>query len=146
MSRGSRSGCSKSIYGAPPCRPREIVVEEAHEIGVSDGVGGGDTADSIRARLNLSKLFADYAKLVDVTAKIINKFFPAITLNSNVIADMGAKMQLSPSLFTRLVWAQRNKGTKYDATSRLHLTQLKDIYLEYDMDWTKDPVLSTVVW
>ena len=142
MSRGSRSGCAKSIYGAPPCRPREIVVEEVVEVGGE--VGGGGVG--IRAMLDLSKLFADYAKLVDITAKIINKFFPAITLNSNVVADMGAKMQLSPSLFTRLAWAQRNKGTKYDTTSRLHLTQLKDIYLEYDMDWTKDPVLSTVDW
>jgi len=94
---------------------------------------------------SLHQLLANYMDLIDITATIIRKFFPATLVGSGIIADMNAKVELSPSLFVRLVWAQRNDKKKFES-SMLQLGQLKDIYLEYELDWTLDPVLKKVVW
>lgn len=126
---------AKSIYGSPSFTNtvyKEIHtrVQESSEIDPSD----------------FTNLLQGYIGLVEITAKLIKQFFPAAIVSSTVIADMGAKLTLSPSLFTRLLWAQRNKGTKFATASISHLTQLKDIYIEHDMNWTNDPVLKLIDW
>lgn len=126
----SRRAALKPIYGVPSCASAGVV-----ESVVTVGNSGK----------SLHKLLANYYDLIEITATIIRKFFPATLVGSGIIADMNAKVELSPSLFVRVVWAQRNDKKKFDS-SMLHLGQLKDIYLEYELDWTLDPVLKKVVW
>ena len=126
---------AKSIYGSPSFtntvyKEIQTRVQESAEIGPSE----------------FTNLLQDYIGLVDITSKLIKQFFPGAIISSSIVAAMGANLNLSPSLFTRLMWAQRNKGTKFAAASKIHLTQLKDIYIEHDMNWMNDPVLKLIDW
>jgi len=127
----SRRAALKSIYGLAP-----LVCNES-------------TITSITAASNapaLQQLLTNYIDLVDVTSRLIKKFFPTVTIGAGIIADMSAKIHMSPSLFVRLVWGKRNADTKFIMSSKIHLSQLKDIYFEFDMDWINDPVLKMVKW
>jgi len=127
---------AKSIYGSPSFT--NTVYKEIHTSvhTTETGIGPSD----------FTNLLQDYIGLVDITSKLIKQFFPAAIISSTIIADMAANLTLSPSLFTRLLWAQRNKGTKFLAASSVHLAQLKDIYIEHDMNWMNDPVLKLIDW
>jgi len=90
------------------------------------------------------KTLIDLLALANVTKQSIDRFFPALQLYAPFMSDMEATVAVSPALFTRITWAQRNKPSKYDKTSPIHIYQLKDIYAEYSLDWTTDPVLNPV--
>ncbi len=71
---------------------------------------------------------------------IIDKFFPETISYANVVADMSATSIASPGLFVRLVWAKRNPGIKF-VNNELNSIHLKQIYLEFGLDWKTDPYL-----
>ena len=132
----SRRAVLKPIYGMIPCTG-SIITEETI---ITNPLVPGVNQNSLQT------LLANYTDLIDITAKLIKQFFPSVTIGSGIVADMSAKAYMSPSLFVRYEWMERNKGAKFDSTSKLHLTQLKSIYYDFDMNWTKDPVLKTVDW
>lgn len=121
---------AKSLFGTPITSVCVVPTTKQY---------GGDMA-------LLNTLMKNYVGLLDTTSNIIKQFFPVITVNVSTAADIDASLKLSPALFTRLSWAQRNKGTKFNATLFAHLSQLRDIYIEYRMDWKKDPVLRIIAW
>jgi len=127
---------AKSIYGSPSYTNTVYVETEIIS----------SPAKNEAVPVDLTALLQNYIGLVDITAKLIKQFFPGAIVSSTIIADMGANLTLSPSLFTRLQWAVRNKGTKFSAASKIHLSQLKDIYIEHDMNWMNDPVLKLIDW
>lgn len=133
----SRRSVPKSIYGSSfGCNSNATATIIHNTIQHIDDTNNTD----------FQTLLQNYVSLITVTSSLIKQFFPGAIVSTSVIADMGVKLNLSPSLFTRLSWATRNKDIKFDSKSMIHLTQLKDIYVEYDMDWTNDPVLKKIAW
>jgi hypothetical protein len=90
------------------------------------------------------QILADVLALATVTKASIDRFFPPFKLIAPFMSAMEATIDVSPALFTRLVWVEQNKSIKYDSTSELHIYQLKDIYAQYNYDWTTDPVLNPI--
>ena len=92
------------------------------------------------------KLFDNLLAVLSITKTIIKQFFPSSTIFANVIADMGAYVNVPPALYVRFVWSKRFPGIKFDKTNMTMLFQLRQIYGEYGFDWTTDPILSKVAW
>ena len=88
------------------------------------------------------KILTDLLALTTVTKASVDRFFPGVRLFAPFVSAMDATVSVSPALFTRIAWAQRNKPEKYDKTSPAHVYQLKDIYAEFGYDWTTDPILN----
>jgi hypothetical protein len=120
---GSRGG-QKQIYGIasiPPC----------------------DTSlctDMFPLKLYLDTLTSTIGNLISV----VGKFFPSSTSFAQVIADMSVASNLPPGMFVRLVWAKRNPGVRF-INSTIDNIHLKQIYLEFDLDWRADPYLTAVI-
>lgn len=94
----------------------------------------------------LRKIMRSLVPVIQMTSTIIEQFFPGITAWATVVAPMSARMFVSEAVLTRMLWAKKFPGVKYDATNMLNLLQLKGIYLDLGMDWRQDPVLVKVDW
>jgi len=101
-------------------------------------------ANDIGCPSMFKKILTDLLELTTVTKASVDRYFPGLRLFAPFVTAMDATISVTPALFTRIAWAQRNKPNKYDKTSAIHIYQLKDIYAEYGYDWTTDPVLNPV--
>ena len=59
-----------------------------------------------------------------------------------MIAAMGATAKVSDKVFVRLTWRQQYPGVVFHPDSLLQRLQIKDLYLQYGMDYTKDPLFK----
>ena len=78
----------------------------------------------------------------DLVKGTIKQFFQAKGIVAQKIADMTASIYMIPPLFVRAIWAQRHKGVLFDSDDATCNNQLKDIYLEFGMEWFQDPLLN----
>ena len=101
-------------------------------------------ANDIGCPSMFKKILTDLLALTTVTKESVGRYFPGVSLFAPFSSAMDATISVSPALFTRIAWAQRNKPNKYDKTSAAHIYQLKDIYAEFGYDWTTDPILNPV--
>jgi hypothetical protein len=123
MRRGGRS-----IYGAP-CRTQKQTLCTLQHYPSAPG-----TIPS------LDIVFTSIAKTILTVQKTIQRFFPSAKVVSEFIADMGARMYVSPALYVRITWRQMYAGATFNIENPLQRLQIKDIYLMYGYDWTKDPL------
>ena len=87
------------------------------------------------ALIALSALFSAIENAVEI-------FFPSTSIIAPMIAPMGAKAKVSNKVFVRLTWRQQYPGVVFHPDSLLQRLQIKDIYLQYDMDYTGDPLFT----
>jgi len=90
----------------------------------------------------LEDALQDLYTFFDLVKGTIKQFFQAKGIVAQKIADMTASIYMSPPLFVRAVWVQRHKGILFDMDDPSCNNQLKDIYLEFGMEWFQDPILS----
>jgi hypothetical protein len=88
------------------------------------------------------KTLTDLLALATIAKTSIDKYFPAARLYAPFKSSIDAIVEVSPALYTRIIWAEQNESIKYDTSSAIHIYQLKDIYIQCGLDWTKDPVLK----
>jgi hypothetical protein len=84
----------------------------------------------------------DLLALATITKTSIDRFFPAAKLYAPFKSSVDAIIEVSPALYTRIIWSEQNESIKYDPTSSIHIYELKDIYIQSGFDWTTDPVLK----
>ena len=129
----SKSG-SKSVYGSR--------FGEKQIYGISS-IPPCDT--TVCTSMFPMKLYLDaLTNTIGNMIEVIDKFFPATLAFAQVIADMSITSSVPPGMFVRLVWAKRNPGVKF-INDTLNNIQLKQIYLEFDLDWRSDPYLTSVL-
>lgn len=88
------------------------------------------------ALLALSSLFSALENAVTV-------FFPSSSIVAPMIAPMGATVMVSDKVFVRLTWAQQYPGVVFQPDCLLQLLQIKDLYLQFGMDYSKDMIFRT---
>lgn len=81
-----------------------------------------------------------FLELVESTRGIVDRLFPAAQVKANFITPLKARGFIPPLFFIRLAWRQKYKGVIW-LGSCIQMGQLKDMYLEFGMDWTIDPYL-----
>lgn len=82
------------------------------------------------------------SNLLSVMQNAINYFIPNTAILAPMIAAMGGKATVSDKVFVRLTWRKENQGVVFKADNLLQKLQIKDIYLRYGMDYTKDPLFK----
>jgi hypothetical protein len=88
------------------------------------------------ALLALSSLFSALENAVMV-------FFPSSSIIAPLVAPMGATVKVSDKVFVRLTWCQQNPGIVFQSDSLFQLLQIKDLYLQFGMDYTNDPLFKS---
>jgi len=83
-------------------------------------------------------LMIAFLQLVESTRGIVDKLFPAANATANFIIPLTARGFIPPLYFIRLAWRQRFKGVEW-VGSCIQAGQLKDLYLEFGMDFSNDP-------
>ena len=85
-------------------------------------------------------------KLLDSIYTTVDRLFPLITIAASDRAAATATTYIQPRAFARLYWAQTHKGIRFGGSPadpvmlRIHLLQLKDIYLMLGLDLTIEPL------
>ncbi len=120
---GSRYG-EKQIYGVSSIPPCDTTL----------------CTNMFPLKLYLDALTNTIGSMLDV----IDKFFPSTSAFAQVIADMDVASNVPPGMFVRLVWSKRNPSVKF-TNNQLNNIHLKQIYLEFDLDWRSDPFLTAVI-
>jgi hypothetical protein len=92
--------------------------------------------------LNLSCLLAELAALVTITSQVIDKFFPATHLKVEAIAPMGFTATIAPYMYVWMTFKKKYPGEKIIINSVESRNRLMDLYLEMNMPYFEDPILS----
>jgi hypothetical protein len=79
-----------------------------------------------------------FLQLVESTRGVIDKLFPAAQVKSVFITPLAARGGIPPIYFIRLAWRQKFKGVEW-VGSCIQAGQLKDLYLEFGLDFSSDP-------
>ena len=87
------------------------------------------------ALLALSSLFS-------VLENAINVFIPSTSIVAPMIAPMSAKATVSDKVFIRLAWRQEYPGAVFHPDNLLQRLQIKELYLQYGMDYMNDPLFK----
>jgi hypothetical protein len=118
-----------SIYGRAQGKPIPIYgiskVSESQPCGCPGG---------------MNALLSNMVMMFKATQRVINAFFPTANAFAPIVADMNAEVSTEPFIFVRLVWAYKNPGKAFNKTSYRDLIDLLDIYYQYLMDPTTDPL------
>lgn len=83
-------------------------------------------------------LMIAFLQLVESTRGVVDKLFPAAEIKANFITPLAARGFIPPLYFVRLAWRQKFKGVEW-LGSYTQAGQLKDLYLEFGLDFSKDP-------
>jgi len=67
----------------------------------------------------------------------IDNLFPAITAKAPFVAQMNARGYIPAPYFVRYAWRQKYPGVAFTC-SRIHIGQLKDLYLQFGLDYSGD--------
>jgi len=68
----------------------------------------------------------------------VDFLFPATTAKAPFVAEMSARGYIPASYFVRYAWRQKFKGVAW-VNSCTQAGQLKDLYLEFGLDFSNDP-------
>lgn len=77
---------------------------------------------------------------VGVLISVIDKMFPNFTGQANVKGSLSSVTKLKPPIFCRLIWTYTHPGESFTDTEA-QIIQLKQIYLQYGIDWRTDPFI-----
>ena len=78
--------------------------------------------------------------LVTALYNIIETSFPPEVATSAFIAKYTVPARANPFTFVRFAWIKENPGKKL-YPSKYSALVIKDLYLQYDLDWTNDPLI-----
>jgi len=99
---------------------------------------GGNAARCIEClpAVPFATSMAGFVSFLETLRSSINTYFPSNPL----VTKMAVGGTMNTSMFARLMWGQKYKETygAFDGTSVIHVTLLKDIFLELGTDWTTD--------
>lgn len=125
------SSTSKSIYGAPS--------NKKPIYGINNTVNKCNT-NLCSDMFPLDTYLNSLKSTVGVLISVIDKLFPNITAQAPITGSLGAVTQVPPIMFCRLIWAHKNPGDVFTNTE-LQIIQLKQIFLQYGLDWRADPYI-----
>lgn len=77
--------------------------------------------------------------IVSILETIVDEFFPDENIAAPYIANMSACAYVTPPVLARIIWQRRHPGECFKKCP-IQILQLKDIYLEYVLDPTGDPL------
>jgi hypothetical protein len=80
------------------------------------------------------------SSLFSAMENAINVFIPSTAIVAPMIAPMSATATVSDKVFIRLTWRQEYPGTVFDPDNLLQRLQIKELYLQYGMEYTNDPL------
>jgi len=128
---GSRIRGRVPVYG---CVSHSSCNREEEEE-VSDGEC--ECAPAIDPLLALQNLLA----FLGAFSSTLENYYVAQDIKAPLSADMSVRGLMSFRLFSRVHWSKLYFGNKFDIMNPAHINGLKDIYLGYNRDWRKDPVI-----
>jgi hypothetical protein len=106
-------------------------------------LGGDSGADQTDCQLAPTTLPALVELLVALEILIQNIFPENIFAQAPNIINITAYAAMPPPTFVRFVWINRHPGIVFYPA--IHNFDLRDIYLEYNISWQSDPIISTMV-
>lgn len=87
----------------------------------------------------------DLLALTNITKISIDKFFPPARSVAPFIATMTYSATISPIVFIYMKYIEYYPDTKISLSDLISLNNLKDLYLQYNMNWQNDPTLGTAI-
>lgn len=72
----------------------------------------------------------------------VSKFYPAALVGIPFMAPLNTRAGLPATHLLRMKWLKDHPDVVFDKTNPSHRYQLKDLYLLYGADWTKDPLFK----
>ena len=78
--------------------------------------------------------------LIESLYSLIGKLFPSSGVTSSLIAEYTVKAKLNPFTYVRFAWINEHPGQRMFSCP-LNALHLKDLYLQFGFDWTKDPMI-----
>ena len=72
-------------------------------------------------------------------------YFPFEKTYAPFVAVMPYKASISPIVFIYLKYIEYYPDTKISLDDVISLLNLKDLYLQYNMDWQNDPTLAAAI-
>ncbi len=109
---------------------------------------GGSPSGRSRAKVSiqppdvLEYVSSSIFNVIDSFDSMISILLTVTQFGAPFVGTLTGTSAIAPALAVRLIWIQQNEGVKFDTTNRLHVNQLKDIYLSIAIDWRTDPILS----
>jgi hypothetical protein len=118
-----------SVYSGRQGTPRPIY-----------GLSSSDASRNCGCPDGFNAVLSNLVLMLKATEEVVTKFFPAATAFAPIIACMEASVTTSPFIFVRLVWADQHRGVAFDKTRYKHVVDLIDIYYQFKLDPTTDPL------
>jgi hypothetical protein len=87
----------------------------------------------------------DLLALTNITKISIDKFFPPAMSFAPFVAVMTYTATISPIVFIYMKYIEYYPDTRISLSDTISLNNLKDLYLQYNMDWQNDPTLGTAI-
>ncbi len=82
----------------------------------------------------------EFLSILDTMTDVIDSMIK-LRVEMLFIGKMTATSSTTPPVMTRLMWLDENKDVKFDKTNPIHILQLKDKYMQLQLDWKQDPLL-----
>lgn len=103
-------------------------------------IGGGPDCTGCEPTVPYIMTLIEFVKILESFKTSIDKFFPSISIGAPLEAKFGARGTIDIRLIARTEWIKRYKDTygKFDPTSELYISQLKDVFLSLGYDWRID--------
>lgn len=58
------------------------------------------------------------------------------------LGEMGGRSTATAVIVIYMRWVNMNPGVEFSIENRLHISQIKDIYLSAGLDWRSDPIIG----
>jgi hypothetical protein len=81
-----------------------------------------------------------FDNVLTLLRQTVEKFYPADLVGIPFTAPLNTRSGLPATHLLRMKWIKDHPGVVFDKTNPTHRYQLKDLYIVYGADWTKDPL------
>jgi hypothetical protein len=80
-----------------------------------------------------------FLSLLGSVTTVVERLFPTVNTKAPYVAKMSARGGIPPQHFIRIAWRKKYAGVIY-LGSAIQIGQIKDLYLEYGLNWQNDPL------
>ena len=91
------------------------------------------------------KTLTDLLALTAITKKSIDAFFPPNIAYAPFVAVMTYSASVSPMVYIYLKYIEYYPDTKISLDDLISLNNLKDLYLQHNLEWVNDPTLESAI-